>query len=74
VFIDEHSENKTTFRKLDCFRREVKGRGDTNSVESDCKSYSLSLSIKVTELDVTSVEAGAFSGQIVCASPECCSH
>jgi hypothetical protein len=56
------------------FRREVKGRGDTNSVDSDSKSYSLSLSINVTELDVTSIEAGAFSDQIVCASPGCCSQ
>jgi hypothetical protein len=74
LFIDEYSENNTTFRKLECFRREVKGRGDTNSVDSDNKSYSLSLSINVTELDVTSIEAGTFSDQIVCASPECCSH
>ena len=52
----------------------MKGRGDTNSVESDSKSHSLSLSINVTELDVMSVEAGAFCDQIVCASPECCSQ
>jgi hypothetical protein len=46
---------------------------ETYSVESDNKSYSLSLSTSVMELYVTSIEAGAFSDQIVCASQECCS-
>jgi hypothetical protein len=74
VFINDYSGNNTTFRKLDYFRREVKGRGDTYSVESDNKSCSLSLSINVMELDVTCIEVGAFSDQIVCASQECCSQ
>jgi hypothetical protein len=56
------------FRKLDCFRREVPGSGETYSLGTDRRSYSLSLPVNVMQLDVTCVASGAFSDKIWCGS------